>query len=214
MARVKDGSRNLLPSMMSGKSLHKFQNPPADYIYLNCGPVPGAAGDHIQLALAAEGADPFDPKYEVRPPDDPLHRMGAFLNTQYLYLIYPTEEGRAELMRVRTPESYFLHPLPMDYGWLAEHCRVEGAEVAVRRLDEGYVYEVAIPWSELNRLPHRAGERVRMSMMVQDGGMRNRLFWSAGRSAARETGLDFEPGWGGGWSNDTYWGFAPAHSRP
>jgi hypothetical protein len=54
---------------------------------------------------------------------------------------------------------------------------------------------------------HFPGARLRMNVLVQNDGMRNQLQWSAGRSAARHSALDSEPGWGHGWSNDTQWGF-------
>ncbi|MFP4056509.1 MAG: hypothetical protein ACLF0G_06550 [Candidatus Brocadiia bacterium] len=207
MARVKDDSRSILPSMLAGKDLHKLQRPPGDHMYVEAGPIPAQSGDLIQLALAGLDQDPFEPKYEVRPPDHPLHRMGAFLRTSYLYLIYPTEGGGAEVMRVRTPDFYYVHPLPIDYAWLAEHCTVEGARAAVQRLDGGYAYEVALPWGELETLGREPGLRLRMNLLVQNDGMGKTLQWSRGRSAARLTGLDFEPGWGSVWSNDTQWGF-------
>jgi hypothetical protein len=206
MARVKDPSRDALPPMLAGKNLHQLQNPPGDHMYVQAGPIPGASGDLIQLALAGLNRDPFVPKYEIRPPDHPLHRMGAFLRANFIYMLYPTDDGGAELMRVRTPDFYYLHPLPIDYAWLAEHCKVPGARVTVRRRQQGYVYEAAIPWSELKGLPHADGARLRMNVLVQNGGMGSQLQWSAGRSAARHNTLDFEPGWGSGWSNDTQWG--------
>ncbi|MBS3764879.1 MAG: hypothetical protein KGZ25_16380, partial [Planctomycetes bacterium] len=207
MARVKDTSQNILPSLLNGKNLHNLQNPPYDYTYVSAGPMPGAGGDHIQLALAGADDRPFKPKYELYPPGHPLYRFGAFLNSEYLYMIYPTEGGDAEIMRMRTPDFYYLHPLPIDYEWMGKHCRVAGARVSVRRLEAGYVYEVAIPWEELSALSHGPGDRLRMNVAVQNKGRGNRLTWSADRSAARMNGLDLEPGWGAHWSNDTWWGF-------
>ena len=207
MARVKDTSRQVLPSMLAGKCLHKFQNPPADHMYVEAGPIPAASGDLIQLALAAPDDDPFVPKYEVRPPDDPLHRMGAFLRSRYIYMLYPTRGGGAEIMRLRTPDFYYLHPLPIDYKWLAKHCKVAGAKIVVKVLPDGYAYEAALPWDELRAIPHRPGQTVRMNVLVQDGSMGRQLQWSAGRSAAQKNTLDFEPAWGTCWSNDTFWGF-------
>ena len=208
MARVKDASRSLVPSMMAGKQLHQFQKAPADHMYVEVGPTPGATGDHIQLALSRIDTDPFEPLFELYPPDHPLHRFGTFIRTQYLYLIYPTDEGGADVIRARTPDFYFLHPLPYDYAWMAEHCKVKGASTKVTQLDGGYVYELALPWTELKTLPHASGDEILMSVLVQDKGPAARLQWSAGRSAARSNMTDFEPGFGGCWSNDTRWGFA------
>ena len=207
MAEVQDTTRQGAPSLLSGKNLHEKQNPPADYIYIEKGPQPAGDGDLVHLALGGLGQDPFLPKYELRPPSHPLHQFGSYLSTPYKYLLYPTEDGGAEVFRIRTPDFYYLHPLPVDYGWLSEHSRVEGAEVRVRRTDGGYVYEAALPWSELKGVPHAPGDRLRMSMAVQDGGMGNRLTWSQDRAAASLTRLDFEPGYGDKWSSETQWTF-------
>lgn len=207
MARVQDASRDVLPSMLSGETLHDFQNEPADHIYIEKGPHPSAEGDLIHLALGSLSADPYLPKYELRPPDHPLHRFGSYVSTQYKYLIYPTQGADAEVFRLRTPDYYFLHPLPIDYKWLSTHSRVEGADVTVQRTDDGYVYEVALPWSELSGIPHSPGDQIRMSMAVQDGGQGSRLVWSETRSAASLNRLDFEPGFGDKWSTEAQWTF-------
>jgi hypothetical protein len=208
MARVQDAKKQLIPSMLSGENLHKKQNKPAEYIYIEKGPTQGAAGDLIQLALGGLNQDAYQPKYELRPPEHPLHRFGSYIATPYKYFIYPTADGGAEVFRVRTPEFYYLHPLPFDYEWTAQHCRVKGAEVKVRRTDSGYVYEAALPWSELKGVPHQPGDRIRLSMAVQDSGPGNRLVWSKNRSTASLTRLSFEPGYGDRWSAETQWTFA------
>ncbi len=207
MARVKDGARQESPSFLSGKSLHQFQNPPADHIYIKDGPFPGERGDLIQLALGGAGEDTFLPKYEVYPPEHPWHQAGSFIPTRHKYIIYPVEGGGAEILRVRTPEFYFVHAAPVDYAWLAEHSRLEGSQVVVKRLKDGYVYEAALPWTELKPTPHAPGDVIRLSMIVQDGNIRNMLEWARGRSIAAQSIVDFEPGWGVKWSSNTEWGF-------
>jgi len=204
MARVHDPSRSESPPMLSGEQFHKFQVG-AEHIYLKPGPTPAAGGDLIQWAMAFTRQ--YDPKYEVFPPDHPLHGLGASLRNQYLYMIYPTNDGGAEIMRVRKPGFYYVHPLPIDYDWLSEHCKVPGSRVEVSRLDEGYVYEIALPWSELDQLPHDLGARVRMNVLVQNNRSADRLEWSAGRSRATKSHIEMEPGWVSGWTNETWWGF-------
>jgi hypothetical protein len=87
---------------------------------------------------------------------------------------------------------------------------VPGARAEIVQKEGGYVYEVAVPWRELGQVPHDPGDRIRMNVVVQDGFMTRRIVWSQNRSAARINVLDSEPGWGGDWSNDTWWGFAAA----
>jgi hypothetical protein len=210
MVRVRDYSRRVLPSMLAGQNLHVMQNPPGDHVYVKAGPIPGDSGDHVQLALGPVGSTHFLPDQELYPSDHPLRRAGAYLSTLYKYLIYPTDDGGAEIMRVRTPEFYYRHPLPIDYSFLREHCRVEGARVVVTRLDGGYIYEASLPWSELDEVPHDLGARILLGLIVQNDQMRNRLEWSRGRSGATITDLDFEPGWGNKWTSETEWGFVAA----
>ncbi len=204
MARVKDSEHDPLPSMLAGQNLHEIQNPPADHMYVEAGPIPGEGGDYIQLALANGGRDPYAPRYEVREPEHPLHRLGAVQRSSYIYMIYPTKDGEAEIMRMRTPNFYYLHPLPIDYERLANRCRVAGAQVKVRRVPSGYVYEVGIPWSELPTIQHAQGDKARLNLKVRGNGT---IYWSAGRSAARASATDFEPTWGNDWTTDTVWGF-------
>ncbi|MFP4028044.1 MAG: hypothetical protein ACLFWL_09660 [Candidatus Brocadiia bacterium] len=204
MARVRDGSRNQPPSMLTDEQLHEFQEG-AEHIYVKAGPIPGASGDMLLWNLGHENQ--HNPKYEVHPPDHPLHRMGSLLRHQFQYMIYPTGDGEAEIMRVRKPGFYYIHPLPIDYVWLKDNATVEGARVVVNRREAGYTYEVAIPWRELEGVPHAPGDRVRMNFAVQDKGSGNRLTWSAGRGLSTKSKIAFEPTWTSDWTNETWWGF-------
>lgn len=205
MARVQDTEKDVLPSMLSGRSLHEFQNSPAEYIYAEAGPTPGEGGDYLQLALANADRDPFHPSVEGRPPTDPMHRLGNIQRANYLYQIYPTDDGDAEVMRMRTPDFYYLHPLPIDYEWLSHRATVSGAKVEVARREGGYIYEVALPWSELQTIRHSPGQKARINLKVNGAG--EAMYWSAGRSAATVSSTDFEPVFGTKWTNDTWWGF-------
>jgi hypothetical protein len=210
MSRVRDTKRNELPTMLTGKQLHEFQKG-ASHIYVKPGPTPGAGGDMLLWSLGHKNQ--HDPKYEVHPPDHPLHRMGSVLRHQFQYMIYPTSDGDAEIMRVRKPGFYYMHPLPIDYKWLSRHSTVDGARVVVKRLEQGYIYEVAIPWSELEGVPHAPGDRVRMNIAVQDKGSGNRLTWSAGRGLSTRSKIALEPGWTSDWTNETWWGFLAPPKR-
>jgi hypothetical protein len=196
--------------MLTEKQLHQYQIG-AEHIYLKPGPTPGGSGDLIQLALGWEYT--HDEKYEVFEPDHPLHRLGAVLQNQYLYIIQPCEDGGAEVMRVRKPGFYFAHPLPIDYHWLKQHCTVEGAVVHVTRHKDGYIYELALPWSELAQVPHRIGQKLRMNVLVQNDRPATQLEWSAGRSRSTNSHIEMEPGWVSNWTNETWWGFVGADGR-
>jgi len=65
MARVKDKTKDILPSLLSGKNLHKFQNPPGDYVYAEIGPIPAASGDMIKISLGNIERKNWIKEYEV-----------------------------------------------------------------------------------------------------------------------------------------------------
>ncbi|MCS7253233.1 MAG: hypothetical protein RMK18_05970 [Armatimonadota bacterium] len=205
-ARVIDGKRDILPSLLAGRSLHRFQNPPGDYVYYEMGPIPAAVGDLIQIALGRIGKD-WMRKYEVFPMTSPLYKFGHHMCSEYCYIVYPTNDGNAEVMRVRTPKFYYLHPLPIDYGFLARHCKVDDSKVIVKQVEGGYIYELAIPWDELSGIEPVSGKRIKLSFLIQDGSMGNVLQFSGGKSLCTMTTMDFEPAWGNKWCAGTEFEF-------
>jgi hypothetical protein len=219
-ARVKDLTPHMFPSLLTGKNLHAMQNTPADYIYKQMGPWPERDSDLVELSLGTINRKQWVQKYEVFPPTNPLYRFGAALPCLYTYVFYPTLDGGAEVLRLRTPDFYYAHPLPMDYAWLAKNCRVPGAQVRAIRTEQGYTLEAALPWSELKTLPHKSGDRIRLNVRVRDtndkfplawagsteaGG--KQYSWSKDRSIAGITALDYTPAGRNQWSADTEWGF-------
>ncbi len=206
MARVKDKTRNLLPSLLSGRNLHKFQKPPGDYVYYEAGPFPGASGDMLKLSLSPLQEE-FNEKYDVFPPNSPLRHLGHYISAGYQYLVYPIQEGGGEILRVRTPDFYYLHPLPINYSFLRENCRVEGSKLVIKLLDDGYIYEGSIPFSELKNIKPQDGKRIRLSFIIQNGDMANILEFSRGKSLCHINTLDFEPGWGAKYTAETEFEF-------
>jgi hypothetical protein len=210
MARVKDpdAGKILLPSMLSGKDLHEYYPSPADHVYRRCGPRPPWIGPVIHLSLGPETKGKWVEQYETFPPDHPLYRFASHMATEYHYMIYPTEGGGAEVLRMRTPEFTFHHPYPVNFAWMAEHCRVAGAQAKVRMGNAEMIYEAAIPWSELRTVPHEPHDRIRLSFRVTRG-RRDTLEWSLGRSAASRSCLDWDNLNGHQeWSAETLWGLA------
>jgi len=206
MGRIKDGRRDLLPSLLSGRNLHKFQNPPGDYVYYEAGPFPGASGDVFKLSLSPLD-EHYDRKYDVFPPNSPLRHLGHYISAVYQYLLYPIKEGGGEIMRVRTPNFFYLHPLPINYEFLARNCRVEGGKIEVKLVEGGYIFEAQIPWSELKEIKPEAGKRIRMSFIIQNGDMGNVLEFSRDKSLCGINTLDFEPGWGAKYTEETEFEF-------
>jgi hypothetical protein len=206
MARVKDKTRKILPSLLSGRNLHKFQNPPGDYVYYEAGPFPGNSGDMLKLSLSPL-KEKYDRKYDVFPPNSTLRHLGHYISAVYQYLVYPIQEGGGEILRVRTADFFYLHPLPINYGFLAKNCRVEGSEIQVKLFDDGYVYEVRIPWGELKEIEPEVGKRIKLSFGIQNDDMGNVLEFSKGKSLCHINTLDFEPGWGAKYTAETEFEF-------
>ncbi len=219
IARVKDGTPRMLPSVLSGKTPHVMQNAPADYMYREMAPWPERDGDSLELSLGRIDGNPWLPKYEVYPPTSPLYHLGAYVPARNVFLLYPTAEGGAEVLQLRAGDWYYAHPLPMDYAWMAEHCRVPGARVQARRDKDGYVLTAALPWASMPDVPHAPGSRLRLNLRLRDatptaplawagspeaGG--RQVLWSKGRSIAGRTPLDYVPCGREQWSADTEFG--------
>jgi hypothetical protein len=219
IARVKDGTPRLLPSVLGGKTPHVMQNAPADYMYREMAPWPERDGDALTLSLGRIDGNPWLPRYEVFPPASPLYHLGAYVPARYVFLLYPTAEG-AEVLRLRAGEWYYAHPLPMDYAWMAEHCRVPGARVHARRDKDGYVLTAALPWAAMPDVPHAKGDRIRLNLRLRDAApgaplawagspeaAGRQVLWSKGRSLAGRAPLDYSPCGREQWSADTEFGF-------
>jgi hypothetical protein len=83
---------------------------------------------------------------------------------------------------------------------------VEGAKTSIKRTKNGWIYEAAIPWSELAEVRPAAGREARFSFYVLAAGNRA-LSWTAGRSACRGFQV-LHPTWQTGEAIETVWGFA------
>ncbi len=213
MARVKENNKDkdILPPLLSGKNWNEFFPAPANYIYKQAGPIPGENGDMIKLAFGPVHLGKYGKgwlgKYILFPSGNPLHRFGPYVSTLYSYLVYPTNNGKAELLRARTPNFYYLHPLPIDYAWMKKHCTVQGAKVVVQNVKNGYIYQMAIPWQEISVISPAKNKKIRLSFEVQSGSMGNVLQFSQGKSICSYTTLDFEPPWGAKYSAETQFGY-------
>jgi len=212
MARVYDPAppKQRLPSALRGQAQHRFKAAPADHVYDAAGPFYEWGHPSLRLSLGPVGDKVWDKELEQYPADSPQRRFGACITAPYQYTIFPAADGQADLLRFRTPEFRFVHPLPLDYGWIAKNCRVEGAQYVVKCLEDGFAYELALPWSELKLVPHKPGDRIRLAFEVWRDNDKNVLEWSKRRSATGLSALD--------WSNynsnyywdaSTEWTFGP-----
>ncbi len=184
MARVEEkGPKEVLPSMLTSEELHEFQNPPMDHIYVVPGPRPPWVAPKLQLAIGPVDRTEKIDGHEAFAPGDPMYRYSSNIAALHQLLLYPTQGGGAEVLRMRQKDFFFLHPLPVDYGWMKEHCQVEGAKVSVKVDEDGYTYEAAIPWDELNTVSNESGDEIYLSFLVQ-GQDRKKVEWSFCRSQA------------------------------
>jgi len=214
MAQVYDPEATRVPSLLSGVDRHQWQNAPADYIYYLPGPWPGSTGDGVLLSMDSANRSEWVRRYEEFPPDSNSYHLGSVLAGRYQYQVYPTREGGTEVFRFRTPDFYYRHQLPLNYARLAVSCAVPQAAAVCKRRTDTWYYEAAIPWSELGRLPHGKGQRLRINFRINDDTAAQGLVWSKNRSVAVPTYLDFEPTWVLDWSSETEWGFDAADRPP
>lgn len=205
VAEVKDATENRIDSLLSGVDHNVYQPPPFDYIYKSKGPELGD-GDCLQLAFNCSLETKQKKKYNYLPAGHPESYRHPVLFADYGYAIYPVKDGRAELFRYLREDFYYIYPYPPAYGWWSRHCRVEGAKVVVKRKESGWIYEVAIPWAEMPEAMPAGGRKVKFSFLLKDNG-RPSACWSAWRSVARRSSMDFEPRWQYSWSCQTEWGW-------
>jgi len=83
---------------------------------------------------------------------------------------------------------------------------VPAAKSVVKRDDNVWTYEVAIPWSQIWEVKPKASERVRFTFYTRnDGG--NAVEYANSKSVSVSNMLTFHPMWEDTWSNDCEWGF-------
>ena len=150
-------------------------------------------------------------KFEFYPPTDPAYRYAVFLPMRYAYHLNATTDNDGELLRLRTPDFFWLNCFPLDYAQLAERCRVDGSRVIARRTKTGYVYEAAIPWSELAEIKPQDGGKMRLSFRVKSKDFWVEKVWGERRqNAVRTSHVD---GFYNSWAEESEWGFCGERSK-
>ncbi|MGC1480777.1 MAG: hypothetical protein WA771_09760, partial [Chthoniobacterales bacterium] len=152
-------------------------------IYVVPGPRPPWAAPKLQLAIGPVDRTKQLKGHEAYAPEDPMYRYGSNIAALHQIVLYPTKDGGAEALRMRRDDFFFLHPLPIDYAWMKEHCQIEGAQVAVKVDENGYTYEAAIPLEELNTITSESGDEINLSFLIE-GQDRKKVEWSFVRSQA------------------------------
>jgi hypothetical protein len=194
MAKVKTQTNYVRKSMRSPDAFIMMP-PPAEYAYKQM----RWAGGGIQIAFdCVPNEDTF------YPPDHPYYRRFAFRNVDYEYAIYPTTDGKPEVWRFRAPGVPWSTAYPFSPRAEFDQDIVDDARCGIVH-DEAqgvWVFEVAIPLTELKELRPAVGKQVSFSFMIPGVG-----HWSEGRSTCKLNTLAFHPYWSSKYSVETEWGY-------
>jgi len=204
-ATVKDDKAELYPPYLSGRNQHDLQPAPYDFIYVHKGPHPAEEGDCLIVSADKVGRSKPMPKFEYYPPTDPAYRYAVFMPCRYSYQLNATTENDGEMLRLHTPDFFWMNCFPIDYARLAERCRVQGGKVVARRTAGGYVYEAAIPWTELGEITPATGGRLRLSFRVKSNRFWVEKVWGEFRQNALRT--SHISGFHNSWAEESEWGF-------
>lgn len=101
-------------------------------------------------------------------------------------------EGFPEVWRRRAPGVPSHCNYPFSPKWPKDQGVVKDAQFVFKRTDNGWIYEAAIPWSELRMVHPAPGKTVNFAFFVNNDG-RTVLDWNKGRSAPRGRTVRVKP---------------------
>jgi hypothetical protein len=195
-------------------------------------------GQKQQPLLPPEAQLKLDPRFEALHPDHEIDLYPARINRlerSYEQVLddhlahvkdrdhpkskqrWPAFEGptwvydpptRAEAWRFMAPGVPLHNAYPFTPMSDPDQALLTQVAVEVRRTGTGWVYEAAIPWSELSTVQPEAGQRVNFAFYVLDAG-RQKLRWTDGRSAGATHNTILHPTWLMNQAIRTAWGFQP-----
>ncbi|HIE53253.1 MAG TPA: hypothetical protein EYP85_15995 [Armatimonadetes bacterium] len=163
-------------------------------------------GDSLQLGFGFRERTEWDLAYNPRQPSDPMYWKGNFWDVDYQYILGLTPKG-PRCVRLEAPGMpwrvyYPTTPLP-GYGPL-------DVPVAVVRREERKqtVYELALPWRELQLGQPKTGYKFRFAFILNDPDGGGKIQWSkiAGTWPWLQNCTSFHPTWHSDlWSCQTDW---------
>lgn len=121
----------------------------------------------------------------------------AFPDTDYEYSVYFVDDGQngnSEVWRELAPGVPRIHDWPHEVRGARTTGAVAGAKSVVRREAGGYVYEVAIPRSELGDLKLQSGTQFGFSFEFGNSGGPQALY-GEGKAVTKNNGLTLHPYW-------------------
>ncbi|MEM6552621.1 MAG: hypothetical protein AAF750_10910 [Planctomycetota bacterium] len=220
----------------NGRKVPLFRGSRGDGIKLAFDVLP--VGEKDQPLLPREAQLRLDPRYETLHPDHEIDLYPARVNrlersyeqvlSDHLASIedpshpnhrhrWPEFEGPAWVYEPPTlPEAWrFMAPgVPLHNAFPftalkdRDQALLDTVKMEIRRTEQGWVYEAAIPWSELSAVKPEPGKAVNFAFYVLDAG-RQKLKWTDGRSAGAERNVTLHPTWLRSQAIRTKWGFQP-----
>ncbi len=203
---------------------------PNQHLYLGRPVLTGFNDDGLMLGFNL-GDTVNDQHWDFAPDTDPLFRVHGWPDTDHEIEIIPVKPDperaaymaanvtgwqgwpKSEVWRLMHPNMAYWHhafpanlPSPAQAG--TDQGLVAGASSVVRRDGARWIYEAAIPWSELGGFVPAAGKRIGFSFVLRNDSA-TALQYAYGKSVSVANHLSFHPMWQLKWSNETQWGFAP-----
>ncbi|MEM6331905.1 MAG: hypothetical protein AAF823_01025 [Planctomycetota bacterium] len=220
----------------NGRKVPLFRGARGDSIKLAFDVLP--LGEKDQPLLPREAQLRLDPRYETLHPDHEIDLYPARINrpersyervlADHLASLkdpshpnhkqrWPEFEGPTWVYDPpTTPEAWrFMAPgVPLHNAFPftplsdRDQALLKEVDLVIERTESGWVYEAAIPWSELSTVEPEAGRVVNFAFYVLDAG-RQKLRWTDGRSAGSERNVIMHPTWLRNQAIRTKWGFQP-----
>ena len=148
--------------------------------------------DRLQIGL-----DVTDDWHDLTPDTDKVpYGFHTVPDTDYEYSMYLCDDGKGELWRHLAPGVARLHDFPRQLRGAKTTGPVPGAKIVVLRQGNLYIYEAAIPKSELSTLVLKPGTTV--GIMWKIGNSQGpSAEWGWDKAACKVNGLSLHPYWEG-----------------
>ncbi len=225
-ATVLDATENRRESNAYGQR-HDMYTWPNQQVYLGAHQLVGRAGDVVMLSFNTN--EDHKKHWDFPGPDHPLAGLLTYPDTDFEFEIYPVKYnerrdnaykralGRywqgypeSDVWRLYDPKMTFRHhayPLNLpSTRQKYDQNLVPGAKSTVKRQGDMWIYEVAIPWSQIWEVKPAPGKRVKFTFYTRDRG-RTALEYARNKSVSHVQGITFHPTWERNWTNETEWGF-------
>lgn len=226
-SEVVDATENRRESNAYGQR-HDTYAWPNQQVYLGAHKIVGRAGDLVMLSFNTN--EDHKKHWDFPGPDHPLAGLLAYPDTDFEFEIYPVKYNerrdnaykramgrywqgypKSDVWRLYDPKMTFRHhayPLNLpSTRQKYDQNLVPGARSVVKRQGGMWIYEVAIPWSQIWEVKPEPGKRVKFTFYTRDGG-RHALEYARNKSVSGKQGcMTFHPLWERNWTNETEWGF-------